>query len=371
MVIYLIGAAVVIILAVVLFVNLSPQFGGSANKAQKAEYARSKNYRDGSFANIGDVKMQMGFNDFVKSVIGFFGPQPNSKPKKPITVLKTDSLNLAEYKDKNRARLIWFGHSAFLLQIEGKNILLDPMFGDVPAPSPMLGSTRFSDGLPIAIEKLPKIDAIVFSHDHYDHLDYGSIMGLKDKTDAFYVPLGVGVHLTKWGIEKERITELDWWEEADFRELRFVCAPAQHFSGRGLSDRGSTLWSSWIIKSTSENIFFSGDSGYGPHFKEIGQRFGPFDFAMLECGQYNTMWQEIHMLPEETAQAGIDVRAKEIMPIHWGAFKLAMHPWIEPVERLAKKAEELNIPVVTPQIGEPIFLGQERKETMKWWNDFN
>ncbi len=354
---------------IVLFVNLSPQFGGSVSKEQRKGYAQSKNFRDGVFKNKEDVKMEMGFNGFVKGIRGYFGPQPNTAPKKNISVEKIDSLEIAQYSGPTR--LIWFGHSAFLLQIKNKNILIDPMFGEVPAPHPLLGKNRFSKELPIEVKRLPQIDAVIFSHDHYDHLDYGSIQLLKDKVGMFYVPLGVGVHLQEWGIEKERIAELDWWDEIHFQDLKFKCAPAQHFSGRGLTDRGKTLWSSWAIASDEENIFFSGDSGYGPHFKEIGERFGPFDFAMMECGQYNELWKEIHMMPEETAQAGIDVKAKKIMPIHWGAFKLAMHPWIEPVERVSKKAEELGIPVLVPKIGEPIYLQTTETYQYNWWDNFN
>lgn len=369
MVVFIGGIVLVLIVGVMLFVNFSPQFGGSATEVQKAVYAESQQYRKGVFNNIGDVKMNMGFSDYVKSLVGFFRPQPKSKPKGDITVQRADSLNIAQYS--GNTRLIWFGHSTFLLQINGKSILLDPMFGAVPAPSPLLGSKRFSKNLPIEIEKLPKIDAVILSHDHYDHLDYGSILKLKDKVEVFYVPLGVGVHLSEWGVEPDRIKELDWWEEVNFKGLTLACTPAQHFSGRGLTDGGKTLWSSWVVKSASESIFFSGDSGYGPHFKEIGKKYGPFDFAMMECGQYNTLWQEIHMLPEETAQAGVDVKARAIMPIHWGAFKLAMHPWSEPVERLSIKAAELNMPVVTPRIGEPVVLNQGLMAVEEWWNEFN
>jgi len=184
----------------------------------------------------------------------------------------------------------------------------------------------------------------------------------------FYTPLGVGVHLLKWGVTKEQIIELDWWQETTFEGLSFKCTPAQHFSGRGLSDRTKTLWSSWIIQSATENIFFSGDSGYADHFKEIGEKYGPFDFAMIECGQYNELWPDVHMFPEETAQAGLDIRAKTIMPIHWGAFKLAMHTWTDPVERVIKKAKELNVTIVIPKIGESIYIKEIDAKNDPWWD---
>ncbi|OUR91923.1 hypothetical protein A9Q87_08970 [Flavobacteriales bacterium 34_180_T64] len=350
---------------VALFINISPQFGGKATKEEMEIYVKSENYKDEKFVNKNEVQLDMSYRDMGKSLLGYFKPIPKTTPKENISVEKIDSLNIVQLKDITR--LIWFGHSAFLLQINNKNVLIDPMFGDVPAPHTLLGSKRFSNELPIEIEKIPQIDAVLISHDHYDHLDYGSIKKLKDKVHMFYTPLGVGVHLQEWGIEKERIIELDWWQETTFEGLIFRCTPAQHFSGRGLTDRTKTLWSSWIIQSETDNIFFSGDSGYAPHFKEIGEKYGPFDFAMMECGQYNEMWPEVHMFPEETAQAGLDIKAKKIMPIHWGAFKLAMHSWTDPIERVTKKAKELNIDVVTPRIGESIFLDGSNTLNDKWW----
>ncbi len=358
---------VVIVFGITLFINLSPEFGGSLSKVDKEKFAASNNYKEGKFINIGNVKMNMNFSSYIKILKLYLSPQPNSVPANNVSVQKIDSTGIANYNEQTR--LIWFGHSSFLLQINKKNILIDPMFGKVPAPHPMLGNNRFSKELPIEIEKLPKIDAVILSHDHYDHLDYGSIQKLKDKVSYFFTPLGVGVHLQAWGVPKEHITELDWWQENTFEDLKLVCTPAQHFSGRGLSDGGSTLWSSWVIASKTENIFFSGDSGYGPHFKEIGEKYGPFNIGLLECGQYNELWSEIHMMPEETAQAGLDIKAQTIMPIHWGAFKLALHSWTDPVERILNKADELKINTIVPEIGEPIFLDKNPKNSFWWKNE--
>ncbi len=355
----------VILIIGVLFVNLSPEFGGSPTKEQKEYYSKSPQYVKGKFENAQGVKMGLSGADTMKALRGYFKSQKNTTPEQKIPIEKIDSLELAEYNGPTQ--LIWFGHSAFLLQIQGKNILIDPMFGDVPAPHPLLGGKRFSKELPITIEKLPQIDAVIFSHDHYDHLDYGTIQQLKNKVKMFYTPLGVGVHLEEWGIQKKQIAELDWWEKTVLEDLTFTCTPAQHFSGRGLNDRGATLWSSWVISSEGENIFFSGDSGYSPHFKEIGERLGPFDFAMMECGQYNELWSEIHMFPEETVQAAIDVKAKKLMPIHWGAFKLAMHTWTDPVERATAEAQRLGVPLITPVIGEPIDLMPVGNKETYWW----
>nr|WP_298998841.1 MBL fold metallo-hydrolase [uncultured Allomuricauda sp.] len=351
----------------VLFVNLSPQFGGKATEEQKKEYAKSKNYKDEIFVNTNEVKMDMSFRDMMKSLIGFIRKQPNSVPATSLDVVKMDSLQIMN--SNAPSTLYWFGHSSFLLQLQDKVILIDPMFGEVPAPHPLLGNKRFSSELPIEVEKIPEIDMVILSHDHYDHLDYGSIQKLKEKVKMFYTPLGVGVHLEEWGVEKERIVELDWWQETAYEDVKLVCTPAQHFSGRGFSDRAKTLWSSWVIQSNGENIFFSGDSGYAEHFKQIGEKYGPFDFAMIECGQYNRLWPDIHMFPEETAQAGVDVQAQRIMPIHWGAFKLALHTWTDPIKRVAKKSEELGVKLVAPKIGEPIFFKQDMALN-PWWEAY-
>tara|TARA_R110002050_G_scaffold141251_2_gene266327 strand:- start:32810 stop:33955 length:1146 start_codon:yes stop_codon:yes gene_type:complete len=361
-------ATVIILVATIgiLFVNLSPEFGGKSSSEKVALYKKTGHFEDGIFVNQIETNLDMGLKDMAKTVSELIQGVPNRKPDFDIPVQHIDSMELVQ--NTSKTELIWFGHSAFLLQMDGKNILIDPMFGDVPAPHPLLGSMRYGKSLPIPVEKLPQIDAIIISHDHYDHLDYGSIQKLKDKTKMFYVPLGVGAHFESWGVPKDNIVELDWWNDVMMDSIQFTFAPSRHFSGRGLTDRNTTLWGSWVIKGTKDKIYFSGDGGYGPHFKEIGEKLGPFDFAMIECGQYNDKWSAIHMIPEESAQAGKDVQAKRIMPIHWGAFSLAMHAWTEPVERFLKKSEELNLQVATPEIGEPIFIGTDAPVYhKKWW----
>jgi L-ascorbate metabolism protein UlaG (beta-lactamase superfamily) len=364
----MLAIAGILILVYFLFVNFYPSFGGDVSKEQKIAYSKSVNYKEGQFVNKRDVPKDLSFGETLSLARKFFFTKvPNGSPSKNVEVQKIDSTNVADYK--SNTRLIWFGHSSFLLQIDGKNILIDPMFSKVAAPHNLLGANRFNKEMPIEIEKLPSIDAVLLSHDHYDHLDYSSIKKLENKVELFYTPLGVGTHLEAWGIEKERIIELDWWDTEAFKELEFVCTPAQHFSGRKFNNRQSTLWASWVIKSDTENLFFSGDSGYAQHFKEIGEAYGPFDFAMLECGQYNKMWADIHMFPEETAQAGVDLKAKLVMPIHWGAFKLALHDWTDPVNRFKVKAETLQLNYITPRIGEEILLGEQKSSSKIWWEN--
>jgi len=364
----LLGTIALLIIIGFLFINLSQQFGGKPSPSQIELFQNSGHYKNGVFQNETPTSMDMGFTKFMSVLKDYIVGIPNNAPKKPLPVLPIDSLEIVN-RPELTTRLTWFGHSAFLLEIQGKKILIDPMFGSTPAPHPWLGRSRFTAGLPIEVEKLPQIDAVIFSHDHYDHLDYGSIMKLKSKVKQFYTPLGVGAHLQAWGVPIETIHELNWWDEIQHEDLKFKCAPARHFSGRAFGDRFATLWSSWIIEGTDHNIYFSGDSGYGPHFKTIGEKYGPFDFAMMECGQYDARWQSIHMMPEETAQAAVDLNTKDFMPIHWGAFVLALHTWKDPIERVTKKAKELGIPITTPKIGEPVILELAEKPSSNWWEE--
>ncbi|MDO7173949.1 MBL fold metallo-hydrolase [Mariniflexile sp. AS56] len=355
-----------LVIAYILFTNFYPSFGGKISKERHVIYVQSEQFRDGKFNNTRPVPKDLSFTETLKLAYTFFTTKvPNGRPKQNLDVKKLDSTRVANYS--NKARMVWFGHSSFLLQMEHKNILIDPMFGKVAAPHPLLGANRFNTEFPLEVDKLPQIDAVIFSHDHYDHLDYETVLKIKDKTGHFFVPLGVGAHLEAWGVPKTKITELDWWQETTFGDLTFACTPAQHFSGRSFNNAQSTLWCSWVIQSKTENIYFSGDSGYAPHFKEIGDKYGPFDLALMECGQYNNMWADIHMMPEETAQAGLDVKAKKIMPIHWGGFKLALHDWTDPIKRVQAKANELNLMLITPEIGEDIRVSDLDNPYTNWW----
>lgn len=368
----LIGTGVLLlicVMAIVLFINFYPSFGGDLSKELAGVYTKSPNFKEGKFINTKEhIPEKMGFGKMLSvSRKFFFSKVPNGMPKSDISVKKVIPETVTNYQGE--ARLLWFGHSAFLLQTGSKNILIDPMLGKVAAPHEWLGSKRFNSHIPLSIEAMPTIDAVLISHDHYDHLDYPSIKSLASKVKIFYVPLGVGIHLKTWGIEANRIVELDWWEEARLDGITFACTPAQHFSGRKFSNGQSTLWGSWVVHSKGFRLFFSGDSGYGPHFTKIGETYGPFDLALMECGQYNEMWPDIHMFPEETVQAGLDVRAAKIIPIHWGGFKLALHSWIDPIERVLDKGKELGLPIVTPQIGEFVSL-KGPKETSQWWKKY-
>lgn len=358
-------AAVIGILVIGVFIFLQqPQFGDPPNGTQTASFVSSGQFTGEKFQNEGGITVSMNFLEMIKMMPEWLSGNGNKRPDWSIPVVMRDKEEFEHVSD-TLSRVTWFGHSAFLLEIDGKKILIDPMLG--PSPSPVgFVNKRFNDTLPISIADLPKIDAVLFSHDHYDHLDYGSVLELKDKVGHFFTPLGVGSHLKRWGIDENKITEFDWWQGTEFKGLHLVATPAQHFSGRGLGDRDKTLWCSWVIEGKTNKLFFSGDSGYFPGFKEIGEKFGPFDLCMVECGQYNELWHEIHMMPEETVQAHLDLKGNVLIPIHWGAFNLAFHGWTDSIERSTKAAKEKGVNVATPRIGESYVVNGEIPQT-EWW----
>ncbi|MES5866404.1 MBL fold metallo-hydrolase [Bacillus cereus group sp. RP32] len=300
-----------------------------------------------------------------KDIIGLMTDYFKMKTKlRPVKNLPTV---LSNKNNESLESVTWFGHSASLLKIEGKTLLLDPMFGDASSPFPLFNSKRYSGVFSLEREELQEIDAIIISHNHYDHLNYKSIMQLKDRAKHFYVPTGVAQYLMKWGVSPSKISEHNWWDEIAFDNIKLVCAPARHFSGRSMTDRDCSLWSSWLILGQETKVFFSGDSGYAPHFKEIGDKYGPFDLTLMECGQYDPRWSAIHMLPEETVQAHIDVKGELLLPIHWGAFTLSLHEWSDPIERVTKEAKRLGVNIATPQIGESITLKSTDYPSSAWW----
>lgn len=334
---------------------------------------RSRRAKNGKFQNEIPVIVKFTAGDIVSMFLEFLSTKTQRRPKQPLPIVPLQRDTLSDGKDK----IFWFGHSAALLQIGGKTILLDPMLGKNPSPLPFSRNRRFSVKLPITIEELPPIDIVALSHDHYDHLDSSSIRKLIPKTGTFLVPLGVGKQIRKRGASPDTIIELDWGEERIVQDIRFTCTPARHFSGRGLFDQNSTLWCSWVIKSEKRSLFYSGDGGYGPHFKRIGRKHGPFELTFMECGQYmesgqyDKRWSGVHMLPEETVQAHRDVQGGVLLPVHWGGFTLALHDWNDPARRLSAAAEEQSIPYHIPRIGEAVYLDQIPLSPQGdfWWKD--
>ena len=345
-------------------------FGAAMSPAQQQPYTSSNNLLDSKFVNEIPTNMDQSFG-FMASALWDYITAKDLAPERNIDVVKADpsQLNNAANSDIS-TQLMWLGHSSFLLQTAKQNLLFDPIFSDVAAPHPSLGSKRYSNELPIEPENLPPIDAVVISHDHYDHLDYPSIMRIDAKVKHYYVPLGVGQHLLHWGIAPERISEMDWWQDTDLNGIKLTLTPARHFSGRRLGNSNSTLWGGWMVEAPDQRVFFSGDSGYGPHFKEIGQRFGPIDIALIEAGQYNYRWQAIHMLPNESVQAAQDLDAGIMMPVHWGAFTLSLHAWDEPAEQTTLLAQQQGQAIVIPRIGELMQLFNEPIARDAWWQKY-
>jgi len=347
------------------FINLAPQFGSTPSGAHLEKIRNSINYHGGQFQNQIVTTMDIGWSESPKLIYEWLLQGNNRAPENPLPVAFSNN----GAADDSGTLFTWFGHSAILLQMEGKLIMLDPMLGEAASPISFM-TKRFDYQQPIDFGSLPqKIDAVILSHDHYDHLDYSSIIKLKDRVTKFYTPLGLGSHLKKWGVVSEKIIELDWWGSTFLDEIEIVATPARHFSGRGLSDRNKTQWASWVIIGEKSKVYFSGDSGYGPHFKEIGDKFGPFDFAMLECGQYDVRWEAIHMLPEQTVQACLDINCNKMMPIHWGAFNLSLHAWTDPVERAIKAAKDHQVQVITPLIGKKMSIDDSSQHFSTWWRN--
>lgn len=285
-------------------------------------------------------------------------------PVDPIPVRTVTRADL-DALDPAANHVIRLGHSSHLLKLRGRFWLIDPVFGPRASPFTWVGPERFHR-TPLAMADVPPIEGLVLSHDHYDHLDVPTIEALKDRVQRYFVPLGVGDRLRGMGVAADRIEEYDWWQQGKHGDVTLTAAPAQHFSGRSLWDRNKTLWASWVLQSGNERIFYSGDSGYFKGFKEIGDKVGPFDLALMENGAYDGYWPAVHMSPEETVKAFTDVKAKTLYLVHNSTFDLAFHPWKEPLERVAALAEQQGIALATPEIGEVLTLGKARENKL-WW----
>ncbi len=356
-------------IATTLYFNFAPQLGGSPSEDTRQRMEAFPHYKEGTFRNTIPTHMSMSAGKMLPLLWRSLKGEGAISPDKPLQVHPFVPEDTAALPSETIG-ITWFGHSSILLQMDSATFLIDPIFSERASMFSFLGPKRFDFSHYMTPAQLPKVDAVVISHDHYDHLDYETILQLKERVHKYYVPLGVAAHLQAWGIPQEEIVEMQWWEETSFSEhITLACTPSRHFSGRGLSNRNSTLWASWSFLGKSKRVFFSGDSGYTPEFKKIGERYGPFDFAMVECGQYNEQWQVIHMMPEETAQAAADVQAQLMMPIHWGKFPLAFHPWYESPERMIAQANKLGVGFMLPEIGRTYQLNAETP-TYPWWNAF-
>ncbi len=358
-----------LIIVTILYIVFHPTFGGSPNPESKVRIKNSPNFNGKNFINLIPTQpftyktndKNTGKIDLLKN---FLFPPKDKNPKKIVSEkLNTKSFTNGEF--------IWLGHSTILFKTNNTTIITDPVFHNA-APIPFMVQPFKMSNKP-KIKDLPFIDVVLISHDHYDHLDYKAIKKLNSKVGHFCVPLGVKAHLLRWGIPNKKISEYDWYEQAIINDIKLIFTPSRHFSGRGIFNRNTTLWGSWVVISPKIKIYFSGDGGYSPEFAKIGQRFGKFDIAFIENGAYNKRWENIHMLPEQSAQAGIDVQAKIILPIHWSKFDLSTHKWNEPVKRIKEAlflhndtiSEQQKIQLATPKIGEIFSL--EKYPQSEWW----
>jgi L-ascorbate metabolism protein UlaG (beta-lactamase superfamily) len=292
----------------------------------------------------------------------FFNKPRNTEPHAPVPVHVLTRAELDAAPDRSLYRL---GHSTILMKLRGAWWLTDPVFSERASPVQWAGPKRFH-APPIAIADLPPIKGVILSHDHFDHLDHAAILELAPKVEVFITPLGVGERLVGWGIDAAKVRQLDWWQQTTVHGVQLVATPAQHFSGRSLSDGDRTLWASWVIVAGDLRLFFSGDTGYHADFKAIGDRFGPFDVTLLETGAYDKEWPEVHMQPEETLQAHLDLRGRWLMPVHNGTFDLALHPWHEPFDRILDLAAAHGVRLATPQMGERLALDAPQPGK-RWW----
>ncbi len=345
---------------------ISPKkFGDTPHGARKERVLKSSNYRDGKFQNLNPTPQLTGDKGMPGMMVDFlFKKHPNVRPDSTVPAVKTDlhSFN----PDENL--LVWFGHSSTFFQVGGKRVLIDPVFSKAASPvaffnKPFKGTNIYSAA------DMPEIDYLIISHDHWDHLDYHTLIELKPKVGKVICPLGVGEHFERWGFDTTRVVEMDWNDTLQpDTDVEIICLPARHFSGRGFSPNQS-LWASFLVKTPELTVYVGGDGGYDTHFADIGNRFGPIDLAILEDGQYGEGWKYIHMMPEEVVQAGKDLKAKVVLPVHNSKFALSVHPWREPLNRVEAAYDGNNFKLITPMIGEQVSLHDTIFATKMWWKN--
>jgi L-ascorbate metabolism protein UlaG (beta-lactamase superfamily) len=360
MLMYILVVLVALIIIFVYFFVRQQKFGRLPDDVIQDRIGSSGAFQQGSFQNRSVTPdLTDGATYFSVSKEFIFKKSKRLRPKQALPSIKTDLHSL------NEDVLVWMGHSSYFIQINGKKILVDPVLSG--SASPVDFTMKSFNGSDIySTSDIPALDILFISHDHWDHLDYSTISKIHPNTNSIITGLGTGAHLRRWGIPNEKILEMDWDESIEpFPGFKIHALPARHFSGRGMK-RNKALWLSFLLETAGLKIFLGGDSGYDSHFKEIGNRFGAIDLAILECGQYNKSWKHIHMMPEEVVDAAIELHAKQLLPVHWSKFSLSLHDWDEPIRRVIVAANKKNVPIVHPMIGQPVFLRKQGSYT-SWW----
>ena len=345
----LLGIAGVLGVAATAILSL-PTFGARASGERLARMQANPHFHDGRFVND-QPPAAYTFAEVRALAEGQFLGDEMRVPPTPIPIVRVDPQAL-KAAPKPGLRTFWIGHASVYVELDGVRMLVDPIFSEYASPFE-LGPRRFHPP-PIALAELPKIDAVLITHDHYDHLDMPTVQQLARGGTRFFVPLGIGAHLAAWGVPEAQITDLAWWQEATLRGVRIVSTPSRHYSGRSLADKDSKLWTSWSVLGAKQRFYVSGDTGYSDHFAKIGERLGPFDLAFMKIGAYGPgrPWLDIHMTPEESVRGHVDVGARRMFPVHWGTFNLAFHEWNEPIRRAVAAAGASRVELVTPGVGE-------------------
>ena len=340
-----------------------PKFGAMPEGARLQAIERSPHYVNGAFQNLIDTPMRTQDTSFASNVMSMLlDRNPNLKPSTTLPSTRVDLKALPPDEDV----VVWLGHSSYFVQLGGKRLLIDPVFSTNAGPFPG-SNVAFPGTSPYTAEDMPSIDVLLVTHDHWDHLDYPSARALLPKVEQVVAGLGVGAFFDRWGYPADRIHEADWNDVLELVPgLRIHVRPARHYSGRMLT-RNKTLWVAFALEASQRRLFFSGDSGYGPHFREIGERFGGFDLVALDMGQYDKRWAHIHMFPEQAAQAADDLRAKAVLPAHIGRFSIAAHDWDEPFKQLEKASRGKPYRLHIPRIGEAVPLAGQTQRLDAWW----
>jgi L-ascorbate metabolism protein UlaG (beta-lactamase superfamily) len=342
-------------------------FGGVPSAERRARAEKSPHFKEGKFVNLEETNLMSLTKSGPVTWDYLFGKQM----REPVCALPISSEAAKAWSapPASGLRITWLGHSSSVIELDGATVLTDAMFSERASPAQWVGPKRFHP-TPVTLEQLPKLDAVLVSHEHYDHLDMDTVVALSKRGAQFYVPLGIGAHLDAWGIPAAQIHELDWWEEVRLPNgVRVVATPARHFNGRGLPWRPGSSWTSWSMIGPSHRVYFSGDTGQTEAFAEIATRLGPFDVAMLEIGQFHESWGSIHLGPAGALEAAEKLKARRVFPIHWATFKLGLHDWNEPPETLLALAEKKGMPVVAPRLGQPVEPTLDEKSDA-WWRGY-